>query len=62
VSDVQFVLTREQRDDISKAVAAIGRRVKEIAKANTQADIYVIWTNLTIIQTSLINLPRVSSN
>jgi hypothetical protein len=33
-----------------------------IAKPTTQADIFVIWTNLTIIQTNLTNLPRVSSN
>jgi hypothetical protein len=61
MSDVQFVLSREQRDEISKAAAAIGRRVNDmIAKPTTQADIFVIWTNLTIIQTNLTNLPRVS--
>jgi hypothetical protein len=60
MSDVQFVLSREQRDEISRAVAAIGRRVKEMP--NTQADLFVIWTNLAIIQTNLTNLPRVSSN
>ena len=60
MSDIEFVLSREQRDDISKAAAAIGRRVKEmIDTPNPQADVFVIWTNLAIIQTNLTNLPRV---
>jgi hypothetical protein len=63
MGDIQFVLSREQRDEISRAAAAIGRRVKEmIARPDPQADMFVIWTNLTIIQTNLTNLPRVSPN
>jgi hypothetical protein len=63
MSDIQFVLSREQRDEISTAAAAIERRVKDmIAKPNPHADIFVIWTNLAIIRTNLSNLPRASSD
>ena len=62
MSDVQFTLSLEQRDEISKAAAAIGECVKEIvAKPNAPADILVIWTNLAIIQSRLTNLPRINS-
>lgn len=61
MSDVQYVLTGEQREEISKAAAAIGECVKGmIAKPNAQVELLVIWTNLAIIQTNLANLPRVN--
>jgi len=61
--DVQFVLSREQLDEISKAAAAIEDRVKEmIAKPNAVTDLLVIWTNLAIIQSNLTSLPRIDSN
>jgi len=63
MSDVQFVLSCEQRDEISKATAAIEECVRDmIAKRNTPAEIVVIWTNLEIIQSKLANLPQINSN
>ena len=45
-----------------KAVKAIERQVKEmVGKPHWQA-LYVIGTNLAIIQTNLTNLPRASSS
>jgi hypothetical protein len=62
MTNVEFVLNRYQRDEIMKAVRAIERQVKEISgKPHWQA-LYVIGTNLAIIQTNLLNLPRASSN
>ena len=62
MSEVQFVLTREQRDEISKATAAIEECVKEMmAKPDAPAEIVVIWTNLAIIQSKLANLPPINS-
>ena len=61
--DVAFVLSRDQRHDILKAVEAIGRQLNEvIARQPDKHTLYVISTNLAIIQTSLTNLPRVNSN
>jgi hypothetical protein len=62
MSDVQFVLSREQLDEISKAAAAIEDRVKEmVAKPNAMADLLVIWTNLAIIQSKLAKLSQINS-
>jgi hypothetical protein len=59
----QVSISREQRDEIVKATSAIRRRVQEMAaRPTTQADMFVISTNLTIIQSNVSNLPRVSSN
>ncbi len=63
MSDVQYVMTGEQREKISKAAAAIGECVKEmIAKPDAPAEIVAIWTNLAIIQSNLANLPQINSN
>lgn len=63
MTDQNFFLSREQRDEIMKATAAIGRQVKEmLGKPNTQALIAVVGTNLAIIQTNLSNLPKADSN
>jgi hypothetical protein len=60
MSDNQFVLTREQRDEISRAAAAIEECVKAmIAKPHAPPEIVVIWTNLTIIQSKLATLSQV---
>ena len=62
MTNVEFALSRDQRDEIMKAVKAIERQVKEVvAKPHWQA-LWVISTNLAIIQTNLTNLPRASSN
>ena len=62
MTNVEFVLSLDQREEILKAAKAIGRQVKEmVGKPDWQA-LYVIGTNLTIIQTNLTNLPRASSS
>ena len=62
MTNMEFVLSLDQRDEIMKAVKAIERQVKEMAgKPHWQA-LYVIGTNLTIIQANVTNLPRASSN
>lgn len=62
MTDVEFVLSRNQRDEIMRAVKAIERQLKDvIGKPHWQA-LYVIGTNLTIIQTNLTNLPQATSN
>ena len=58
----EFVLSRDQRADIMKAVKAIERQVKQLASKSHWQALYVVGPNLTIIQTSLTNLPRASSN
>jgi hypothetical protein len=62
MTKVEFVLSRDQRDEIMKAVKAIERQVKEIAGKPQWQALYVIGTNVTIIQANLTNLPRASSN
>ena len=64
MTKVEFVLSRDQRDEIMKAVAAIGRQLKvmvEKPQPHTPS-LWVIGTNLTIIHASLANLPRAHSN
>jgi hypothetical protein len=60
--DVESVLTRDQRDEIMKAVKAIERQLKELAGKPDWQALWVIGTNLQIIQTNVMNLPRASSN
>jgi len=62
MTDIEFVLSRDRRDEIMKAVKAIERQVKEMAGKPHWQVLYVIGTNLAIIQTNLSNLPRASSN
>jgi hypothetical protein len=57
-----FVLSRGQRDEIMKAVAAIGRQMGEIGSKPNQQAVWVIHTNLAIIQTHVSSLPRFGSN
>jgi hypothetical protein len=63
MNDPQVSITREQRDQIVKATGAIRRRVQEmLARPTTQADVFVISTNLTIIQANVSDLPRAGTN
>jgi hypothetical protein len=62
MSEGQFVLSREQRDEINRAVNAIQRRLKQMAHSPRSLALYVIANNLTVIQTNVANLPRVSPN
>jgi hypothetical protein len=45
-----------------KAVAAIGRQMGEIGSKPNQQAVWVIHTNLAIIQTHVSSLPRFGSN
>ena len=62
MANEDLVLSREQRDDIMTAVRAIERQLKDMAGKPHWQVLYVIGTNLTIIQTNVTNLPRVSPN
>jgi hypothetical protein len=63
MNDTRISIDRDQRDQIVKALGAIRRRVQELVdRPATQADMFVIWTNLSIIQTNVSDLPRISSN
>ena len=58
----QLVLSRNQRDEMLRAVKAVERQVKQVLSESDWQTLYVIGTNLTIIQTNLTNMPRVGSN
>jgi hypothetical protein len=58
----EFALTRDQRDQILKAVKAIERQLKEIGGKPQWQVLYVISTNLAIIQANVTNTPRATSN
>ena len=65
MTDSDFVLSRERRDEILTALRAIGRQVRDMAPTQRRgfdSRVWVIGTNLTIIQTCLTNLPRADSN
>jgi hypothetical protein len=60
--DGEFVLSRDRRDAIMRAVKAIERQLEEMARKPGWQALYVISTNLAIIQTNVTSMPRVSSN
>lgn len=63
MTDVDVVLSRQQqRDAILKAVNAIEQQVKAALDQSQWQALYVIGTNLTLIQTNVINASRASSN
>ena len=62
MTNSEFVLSRDQQNEIMRAVKAIERQVKEMADKSRWQALYVIGTNLAIIQTNLSNLPQASSN
>jgi hypothetical protein len=64
MTNPEFVLSRDRRDEIMKAVAAIGRQLKVMVGESQPhtPSLMVIVTNPAIIQTNLTNLPRASSN
>ena len=59
-TDGDVVLGRDQRDEIMKAVKAIESQVRAL-KPDWQA-LYVIGTNLTIIQVNVTGLARAHPN
>lgn len=62
MTNLEFVLNGDQRDEIMKAVQAIERQVNEtIGKPQWRA-LWIIGTNLTIIRTNVTNLPQAGSN
>lgn len=58
----ELVLTRNQRDEIMRAVKAIERIAGDVIDKSHWHALYVIGTNLTIIQTNVTNLSRAGSN
>ena len=59
---VEFVLSRNRRDEIMKAVKAIEREMKEMTGKPGWQALWVIGTNLSIIQMNLANLRRADSD
>lgn len=59
---MEFVLSGRRRDDIMKAVKAIERQMKGMTGKPDWQALWVIGTNLSIIQMSLTNLPQADSN
>jgi hypothetical protein len=62
MSDGEMVLTREKREEIIRAVHAIERQLKEMEREPRWQVLYVIGTNLAIIQANVTKLPRVTPN
>ena len=62
MSEGEVVLTREKRNEIMRAVTAIERQLKEIEREPRWQVLYVIGTNLTIIQANVSGVPRVTPN
>jgi hypothetical protein len=63
MNDTRISIDSDQREQIAKALGAIGRRVGDMVnRPTTQADLFVIWTNLMIIQTNVSAVPRISTN
>jgi len=60
--DGEVVLTRERRNEIMRAVTAIERQLEELDGKPRWQVLYVIGTNLAIIQATVRKLPRVTSN
>jgi hypothetical protein len=60
MADDEIVLTRAQRDEIMNAVAAIERQLKRGGVAPEM--IWTIGMNLTIIRTTVTNVPKTSWN
>jgi hypothetical protein len=57
------ILNREQATNIFKAIHGIGRLLKALpARPENAAVMYAIMSNLAVIQTNLVEMPRVSSN
>lgn len=58
----EFTLGRDQRDEIMKAVRAIERQLTEAAGKPQWQVAWIISTNLAIIKANVLDLPRASSN
>jgi hypothetical protein len=55
---VEFVLSDRRRDDIMKAVKAIERQMKEMTGKPDWQALWIIGTNLSIIQMNVTDLRR----
>ena len=62
MANVEFVLDHDQRDDIMKAVKAIERQMNTLTGKPDWQTLWVIGTNLLIIQMNLTNLRRADWN
>ena len=58
-----ITVSREQATQIFKALNGIGKLLKTLpSKPENAAVMYAIMSNIAVIQTNLIGMPRVSSN
>lgn len=57
MDDLEFVLRQSQRDEILKAVAAIQRQLQHLSGKPDWRALWVLGTNLTVIQNTLTQLP-----
>ena len=58
-----ITVSREQSAQIFKALNGIGELLKTLpSKPENAAVMYAIMSNIAVIQTNLIGIPRVSSN
>jgi hypothetical protein len=56
-------LSREQVDEIFKALGGIGNLLKGLASNQENvSQVYAIMSNLAVIQANLTGMPRVTSN
>ena len=62
MSDGDVVITRQKRDEIIRAVSAIERQLKDMGSKPRWQVLYVIGTNLALIQANVSKLPRVTPN
>lgn len=61
MTNERFALGRDQRHEILKAVRAIERQLESMSTRPQWQALYVISTNLAIIQANALDLPRASS-
>ena len=56
-------LSREQVDEIFKAISGIGNLLKGLApKSGNASEVYAVMSNLAVIQANLTGTPRINSN
>jgi hypothetical protein len=58
-----ITVSREQATQVFKALNGIGELLKTLpSKPENEGVLYAIMSNIAVIQTNLIGIPRVSSN
>ena len=57
------IVSREQVDEILKAISGIGNLLKGLApKSGNASEVYAVMSNLAVIHANLIGTPRINSN